>query len=90
MSFLDPAGKNATDGFQAEQLEGMDPHMQQGVGLPAARTKLAVNPQLEAGKTVGDEIALSPSVAVQSGATESAEENAQRVGTGRPLVLDHL
>ncbi|WP_320128382.1 hypothetical protein [uncultured Sphaerochaeta sp.] len=68
----------------------MDPQGQQGIGLPAARTKLAVDPQLETGKTVGDEIALSPSVAVQPGATESAEENTQRVGAGRSLALDHL
>ena len=27
VSFLNPAGKNATDGFQAERLEGMDPHV---------------------------------------------------------------
>ena len=68
----------------------MEPQRKQGVGLPAARTKLAVDPQLEAGKTVGDEITLSPSVAVQPGTAEGAGERTQRSGGRRPLAFDHL
>ena len=88
--FLDPVGQDAVDGLQAEQLEGMEPQRKQCVGLPAAGTKLAVDPQLEAGKTFGDVIALSPSVTVQPGAAEGAGERTQRLGSGRPLAFDHL
>ena len=87
---LDPVGQKAADGLQAEQLEGMDPQGQQGVGLPAARTKLSVDPQLEAGKAAVDVIAPSPSMAVQLGTAECAGENTQGLGGGRPLAFDHL
>jgi len=90
VSFLDPVGQKAVDGLQAEQLEGMDPHGKQGVGLPAARTKLPMDPQLETGKAVGDVIAPSPSMAVQSGTAEGAGERTQRLGGRRPLAFDHL
>jgi len=78
--FLDPVGQDAVDGLQAEQLEGMEPQRKQCVGLPAAGTKLAVDPQLEAGKTFGDVIALSPSVAVQPGAAEGARRKNPTIG----------
>jgi len=49
-----------------------------------------VDPQLEAGKIAGDEIAPSPSVPVQPGAAERAGENTQGLGVGGPLAFDYL
>jgi len=56
----------------------------------SARRKLAVDPQLKAGKTVGDVIAPSPFVAVQPGTAEGARERSQRLGGWKPLAFDHL
>ena len=71
---LDPVVEDLADCLEAEELEGMHPLGEQGVGSPAARANLAMQPYLEGFGRRIDEISLPPPMTMELVVAEDTEE----------------
>jgi len=72
---LDPVVEDLADCLEAEELEGMHPLGEQGVGSLAARAYLAMYPYLEGIERSIYEIPLPPPKAMELVVTEGAVED---------------